>query len=81
MKYYELDGQKKTITQWAKEAGISRQAMSRRIAKAKTEDELRIALTFDDFQGASLHRKTEKVLKKKARLEHEMANLLTKTTK
>ena len=53
MKYYTIKGQRLSLTQWAALAGITRQAMAARVAKAASPEELTIALTSSDFQGQS----------------------------
>lgn len=53
MRYFTIDGKRKSITQWAAEAGISRQAMAARVDKAESPEELALVLTAEDFQGKS----------------------------
>jgi hypothetical protein len=51
MKYYKAKGVRKPLSKWAALAGISRQAMAKRVSLAKTPEELEVALTSPDFQG------------------------------
>lgn len=45
MKNYTIDNKTRSISGWAQKAGISRQAMQRRLKVAKTEEELRAAVS------------------------------------
>ncbi len=51
MKYYTVKDDTRSITGWAERVGISRQAMTRRIAKTSTDAELICALTERRYQG------------------------------
>jgi len=53
LKYYTVGSRRLSLTQWAADAGISRQAMTARVKKAASPEELRIALTTEDMQGQS----------------------------
>ena len=52
MKKYTVQGETKSMSGWAKEAGISRQAMASRIRKTTTPKELEAQLTLPAGQGA-----------------------------
>lgn len=52
-KYYTLHGRTATASEWAKLVGISRQAMSQRLSKVGSPEELEAALTQEDKQGKS----------------------------
>jgi hypothetical protein len=53
LKYYTVKGQRRSLTQWAALAGITRQAMTARVSKVSSPEELMLALTSSDFQGQS----------------------------
>ena len=52
MKKYTVKDKTKSMSGWAKEAGISRQAMASRIRKATTPEQLEAQLTQPAGQGA-----------------------------
>jgi len=51
MKTYTVGGSTLSIADWARRAGISRQAMTRRVNNAKTPEELASRLTQKVQQG------------------------------
>lgn len=51
MKSYTVNDSTRSISGWAKLAGVSRQAMASRVRKAVTAEELRTALTSPAGQG------------------------------
>jgi len=64
-KYYTLDGNRRSVSAWAKFRGISRQAMTQRLSKVESPEELRLALTCEDYQGESAKAKANRKMAKR----------------